>query len=304
MTKINYLFLAALLELTGCTVPAEQSLEFRKEHGKILLYSAQRHIFSYQVSTNSLNGKYPRSNYIHPLNDFQGNPLTEDFPADHPHHRGIFWAWHQLYVNNVSLADLWECSQVTWKVGGITKKITNKQANLQASVDWLIGKEQLNVLTEDVTIIYKEASNYYTLDFDINLHPQVDELAVGGSEDEKGYGGFSARLKLGDNPAFFDVAGEVVPKNTQIQGGNWIKFAGIGTQNNDVVIMYHPQSSAQLQGWILRKHGSMQNPVWPGRNPAVLFKGEPMIMRVRIVVFEKRSDNQKIQDIYQDYLQN
>ena len=32
-----------------------------------------------------------------------GQVLTEDFPADHLHHRGIFWAWHQVYVGEKAM---------------------------------------------------------------------------------------------------------------------------------------------------------------------------------------------------------
>ena len=44
------------------------------------------------------DGKLARANYVHPLLDLDGEPLTEDFPADHPHHRGVFWAWHQVRI--------------------------------------------------------------------------------------------------------------------------------------------------------------------------------------------------------------
>ncbi|MGZ8921068.1 MAG: DUF6807 family protein, partial [Limisphaerales bacterium] len=34
-----------------------------------------------------------RSTYIHPLYGLDGEVLTDDFPKDHYHHRGLFWAW-------------------------------------------------------------------------------------------------------------------------------------------------------------------------------------------------------------------
>lgn len=38
----------------------------------------------------------PRSDYIHPLYGLQGEVMTEDWPIDHPHHRGIYWAWPEV----------------------------------------------------------------------------------------------------------------------------------------------------------------------------------------------------------------
>src|SRR5450756_1344739 len=34
-----------------------------------------------------------RSSYLHPVYAPDGTLLTDDFNKDHPHHRGIFWAW-------------------------------------------------------------------------------------------------------------------------------------------------------------------------------------------------------------------
>lgn len=38
----------------------------------------------------------PRSNYIHPLYGPSGELLTRDWSKDHPHHRGIYWAWPEV----------------------------------------------------------------------------------------------------------------------------------------------------------------------------------------------------------------
>lgn len=44
------------------------------------------------------NRKYavPRGDYIHPLYGPHGEALTQDWSADHPHHRGIYWAWPEV----------------------------------------------------------------------------------------------------------------------------------------------------------------------------------------------------------------
>jgi len=37
-----------------------------------------------------------RSDYIHPLYGPDGERLTDDWSPDHPHHRGIYWAWPEV----------------------------------------------------------------------------------------------------------------------------------------------------------------------------------------------------------------
>ncbi len=37
-----------------------------------------------------------RSDYVHPLHGLNGEILTRDWSPDHPHHRGIYWAWPEV----------------------------------------------------------------------------------------------------------------------------------------------------------------------------------------------------------------
>lgn len=52
-----------------------------------------RHV---QVSADNRIYSRPRSDYIHPLYGLSGEVMTEDWPIDHPHHRGIYWAWPEV----------------------------------------------------------------------------------------------------------------------------------------------------------------------------------------------------------------
>jgi hypothetical protein len=49
----------------------------------------EKQVLFYQRQHKSMAGKYARANYIHPLYGLDGEILTEDFPADHLHHRGL-----------------------------------------------------------------------------------------------------------------------------------------------------------------------------------------------------------------------
>jgi hypothetical protein len=67
----------------------------------------EKQVLFYQRQHKSMDGKYMRANYIHPLYGLDGEILTEDFPADHPHYRGVFWAWHQVWLGDKKLGDSW-----------------------------------------------------------------------------------------------------------------------------------------------------------------------------------------------------
>src|SRR4026209_413775 len=80
------------------TTRSAEGIEIRENHKKVLFY---------QVRPKSVDGKYERAGFIHPLYSFNEKSLTEDMPEDHPYHRGIFWAWHQIIWNNKPIADGW-----------------------------------------------------------------------------------------------------------------------------------------------------------------------------------------------------
>jgi len=48
------------------------------------------------IAEPNLKYAVPRSDYIHPLYGPQGEILTKDWSKDHPHHRGIYWAWPEV----------------------------------------------------------------------------------------------------------------------------------------------------------------------------------------------------------------
>ena len=93
---------ACLLAAGGIVAaPLEQAaMRIAKDSQGYWFYEGDTKVLFYQAERKALpDGQAARSNYFHPLYDLDGNVLTEDFPKDHIHHRGIFWAWHQVLIN-------------------------------------------------------------------------------------------------------------------------------------------------------------------------------------------------------------
>ena len=202
------------------------------------------------------------------------------------------------------MADPWECRGITWEVEEVTVYVKDHQAILKARVKWRAGETSPEVMNEQVTITYENKDQYYHLDFNIDFTPLI-ELELGGSDDEKGYGGFSTRFQLGKNVEFSGASGDVTPATTQVQAGSWIKMSDLGVNQVYLVLMYHPESTAELQGWILRKEGSMQNPVWPGRQRVMLHPSKGFTINARLVVFKDLSPSSKeIGEMYQEFATN
>jgi len=269
------------------------------KQGGFLFLEGKDSVFYYQKSTKDKNGEYARCNYIHPLYGADGSRLTEDFPADHLHHRGIFWAWHQILINNKLISDGWELKNFQQKVTSVEFMLKNGTGLLNTTSEWkspLWENGSKAFLKEETKItIHPKTENFRRIDFEIHLKALTDRLSIGGSDDEKGYSGFTARLKLPANVLFTDEKGTVEPMNTAVEAGNAINVSGAflsGGKQGGVVIWSDPSNPAPSTSWILRKTGSAQNVAFPGRKPVAIPFDQPLVLKYSLLVYQG-SMNQK-----------
>jgi hypothetical protein len=280
----------------------------------VLFTEGDSKILFYQRRTKSLDEKYARANYIHPLFDLDGNVLTEDFPVDHLHHRGIFWAWHQLWVHDKKIGDGWTCSRFSWEVQQLAAEIqlagpaTLRAKVLWQSPDWVDDQGKPKPLVDESTLLHihpqREGVRY--LDFDIRLLALEEELSLGGSEDDKGYGGFSVRIHLPDDVQFHGRDGLMEPQLTAIAGGPWLDITGSFNapgQRNGLAVLCHPSSAGYPQPWILRSKRSMQNAAFPGQHPIPLSTTQPLVLRYRVVLHREPVDAATIDKWQAEYAQ-
>jgi len=266
-----------------------QNLKFEQKEDGILLLDNNAPRYFYRSTALKQQKFYGRAHYVHPLYDDDGKIITEDFPADHPHHHGIFWAWHQLYIDKKRVADPWLNENIVWSVKATNTKIEDDRAVLTTMVNWIAKDIAKAVMAEKTTISFHRISDsVFSIDFRVELTALKNGIQLGGSEDVKGYGGFSARLKLPENVLFYSENGHVKPQNTAIKAGPWIDISSASdsykNELTEVVLMGEPEKLPQYQGWILRAENSMQNMAFPGAVPITIKKGKTLHFRNRILV--------------------
>lgn len=245
-----------------------------------------RPVLTYQRAPTSLAARWPRANYVHPLYDLDGEVLTEDFPIDHGHQRGVFWAWHQVLVGGQPMGDAWACVDFQWDVVEVKVETFDERLAIQATTLWkspALSDQQgalIPFVREQTTITVHRAEEHLRwIDFSIELLALRDDVAIGGSDDDKGYGGFSPRLKLSDELTFMASGGKVEPVLEAIAAGPWID---ISSQRGGVAIFTHHENPGFPTDWILRRSRSMQNAVYPGRIPVPLSQTQPLRLRYRL----------------------
>ena len=332
---VTAVFLVVLTVLVGCTRPLEAAeksastamkiieksdgFAIMEDDQKVLFYQHRPTKLSDHVLVNEgsqtsrtlfnllkvFDGK-ARPNYIHPLYGLDGEILTEDYALTdhlgHPHH-GIFWAWHQVLVGDKKMGDSWDLKDFSWDVYKVEPSTDSESAILKAHIywkspAWTDDKGQQKPFVKEMTTIraYRASENIRKIDFEISLLALEDNVRIGGSDNEKGYGGFSPRIKMPKGLVFTGTNGAVKPKNLAVEAGPWMDFSGNFRGDGKVsglAVLCHKSIPGYPRPWILRRKGSMQNAVYPGRHPVPLSRENPLVLRYRLIVH--RGDAQQVE---------
>lgn len=264
-------------------------------------------VFFYQEKPKSLDGNYICNNYLHPLYSLNGDTLTEEFPVDHPYHRGIYWAWHQMYVDGKSLGDGWIMENISQDVRDVQTNVNNNSAEININAVWksTLFENNRPFLAEKTTItVHALENNIRKIDFAISLQALVPGVEIGGSDDEKGYGGFCARLKLPDDLTFISENKIVTPQVTQIIAGNWMDFSasyGRNGETSGVAILCHPKTPNYPAPWILRAKTSMQNIVFPGRERINISMDRHINLYYRLIIHNGDATSLDLNQLQDEY---
>lgn len=311
MHEFKCLSILFLLCLPLGIAAQNSSLKAIKKEGGILVREGDEKVLFYQKAPKSHKGKYTRNNYIHPLYDLDGNVLTEDFPEDHLHQRGIFWAWHQVIIDGKRMGDMWLTEKFEWDVKSVNTRDEAQKLVLEPVVYWKStefrdgeGNKTAFAREETSIAIHPKKNGRRAIDFTIKIYALQNQLYIGGSDNEKGYGGFSLRIKLPENLKFTAEYGQTEPKNTAVSGSPWMDFTGAFTKpdhSGGILVLAHSSNPDYPPEWIIRDKSSMQNPVYPGRKPVHVPQSKPLILRYRIIVHKNALEENTIDQLVSAY---
>jgi hypothetical protein len=282
--------LAASTLFVGCGPTKHQALNpveiFETSEG-FSITEADAKIMSYQRKHKSINGKFLRANYIHPLYGLDG--LGDKKLGDSWATQDFFWDVYDAKILNVDSQSRALQVYVNWK------------SPLWTDAD---GKKK-PFLKETTTIrVHRTRNDIRKIDFEIKLLALADGMRLGGSEDVKGYGGFSTRIPLPNGLSFTGTGGPVEPKNLSVEAGPWLDFTGdFGKDGNrsGLTILCHNSSPGYPQRWILRRKGSAQNPVYPGRHPVGLSRDKPLVLRYRLIIHRSKLSREDLDKLQAEY---
>jgi len=225
-----------------------------------------------------------RSSYLHPVYTPGGTVVTDDFPKDHYHHRGIFWTWPEVVIGGQKY-DLWLVEGIHQKFVRWTKRQADaSSAALGVENGWYVGDRK--VVKETVEIVARPAaSGRRTLEFELTFEALGEPVSISGQQDGKGYGGFCIRFAPREDTEVRTDAGREA-KDTNLVPHPWAELEGtFESRRAGARIEIDRSNPGYPNGWCLRYYGFL-GVNFPGLERRILKPGEPLRLKYRVAVFD------------------
>ncbi len=244
----------------------------------------------------------PRSNYIHPVFGLNGEILTRDWSKDHPHHRGIYWAWPEVDYGS-ERGDLHALQKVFARPTGKIK-LENGQnyAQIEAENIWITEKG-LNIIVREISIIraYSTTEHGRIIDLAFLLEGIKDSVTI-ARRGTDAYGGLNVRMMSpnGQEISYHNDDEGQIPRRS------WSDLSGVfeGNQSPSGMTFFQHNQNPQYPGdWVEYPDLSWVQPTFPeAGNRFELKPGLPLILRYRILLHTGiKPDNQILNKLWDDY---
>jgi hypothetical protein len=259
---------------------------------------------------------YARGDYIHPVFGPEGEELTDDYSLNHPHHRGICWAWPIVRFQGES-RDIWAVRVLPTEPGGVWARPVSMDrieagpvlAAIDAENVWKWGDRE-SIVREDVAIrVFRQQDRCRFLDVEIRLTALVDDVSIGGRP-KATYGGFNLRTfpefdqrkidmhieppKAEPRRAWFHLTGNF-PGGKGLAGVAMLEHVS----NPDYPSFPDPQGTDSVPGQYPRWR-SVQ-PAWPGDREVSLRRDKPLVLKYRLWIHPGLSDDKTLSDVWKAY---
>ncbi len=234
-----------------------------------------------------------RGGYLHPIYSADGRTvLTDDFPADHRHHRGLFWAWPKILIDGIR-HDLWQYDHAPIEqrfVRWLERGANDAYALLSVENGWFVGERK--VLVEELRLqVRQRTTEGRAMTLELRLTPTDRPITLGGAEG-KGYGGLSLRLAV-KNEADCTITTPLGSEHKDLMETP-LAWAGISgkfpgqERPQGITISAAPGHSAPAPAWMTRHYGCLMS-CWPGKQERTLQPGETVVLRYQLIVHEGNS---------------
>lgn len=223
--------------------------------------------------------------YLYPVLTPAGVSPLDDFPKDHYHHRGVFWAWPVVETGGRTL-DLWMFPNLRDRFERwLAPPAGGRTATLAVENGWYTGERRIVRETVRITVLPARGTHR---DFDVELTLEATDEPVtlrGSAEKGKSYGGFSARFAPREKTAILTDSGPVT-KDEDLVPHAWAELsADYDGRPATLRITPNAKDPGGPYQWCLRPYG-FAGASFPGRTETVsgytLRPGQPLTLRFHV----------------------
>ena len=284
------------------------TLSFVDRGGSLRLEEGGQPVLTYNYGMQLEEGvpeEYKRSAYVHPVWSLSGTRLTDDFPEDHYHHRGLSWMWPRVRVAGETY-DLWH-------IRGVRQVFERWLAKEEGPVCATLGVQnawQLSdggkILDEQVWIrAFRATEKGRAVDVRLTLEAVDQSVELLGQENQnKGYGGLSFRFAprketIITTPDGAETADSDHKRTAWADASG--RFGGADAFSG-VAIFQHESNPDFPAAWTLRHYGFL-GVAWPGNAGTTLQPGEPVTLRYRIWIHPGTAEEGRVAQAYEAFRQ-
>ena len=225
----------------------------------------------------------PRCDYIHPLYGLQGEMLTRDWPADEPHHRGIWWAWPEVRYGSLQ-GDLYALQRIFARPTGKVEVANGTHyAQIDAENRWM-WEDKKPIVTENAIIrVYAKTGEERIIDITVKLVALDDSISI-ATRGTNSYGCFNIRMQTPESQSLTYYT----DKQDAATVRSWSDLSGtfLGAKEpSGLMILQYKYNPEYPGAWVEYPNLSWVQPAFPTHNTRfALKKGEPLFLRYRLVI--------------------
>ncbi len=278
----------------GCASKPLMQVQRDAATGQYRIFDGEQPVLQYNYATVNPPASYlekvhvnvrkyasGRSNYIHPLFGPEGEQLTLDWSGDHPHHRGIYWAWPEVQYQGKT-ADLHALQNVFARpTGKIKTRNGNDYAEIQAENRWLWEDKTPIVLETAVIRVWPAGEKGRYIDLTYTFTSLVDGVML-ARRGTNAYGGLNIRMSAIEQMKLSHYAD---PAETK-RGAAWQSATGVWTGGTKpaVLAVFERLDNPDYPGdYIQYPDLPWFQPTFPRAGTRYeLKKDQPLILRYRL----------------------